>query len=358
MTSSLERAEQLLDEAMRAPPASRTRTELLAEAAEHADASNDRYLAFDVYFELTTTAFESGAVDRGLSAFSYCLSLCDESPESFYEEDLHWKYKWVLEWVPQFPDVSRETIEGLLADMARRFTRRGLGADAVNKARATLAFAMGDADLRARYEAWGASTRDELSDCEVCDVSFDIEALLVLGERDVALARFEALLAGGRSCAEVPHLTYAAVLPHLAPDDARVAPFHERGLALLRGNDKLVGAMGTHLAFSARLGQAEGLRVFRESIAAAALHPSAGSRLDYLLGAEVLVHHAAQREQSLSLTLPLELGGDGARKIWDPTELEHALARAAAPIIEAFDARNGNDWVSKRAARMRHLKSP
>ena len=117
---------------------------LLEQAVAIADSHNDRQQGFAVRRELIEEACFTGRPDLEIVAFSWCLALCDREPELFKEEDLLWQYKWVLDNLTGFPQVSRAQIEEMTQDMMARFDRAGAGHRAVFKIRREMAMTMGD----------------------------------------------------------------------------------------------------------------------------------------------------------------------------------------------------------------------
>lgn len=124
-----------------------TKVALLEEAVREADTSTDLEAGFYARLELITAATFSGAKEKAMVAFSWCLGQVDANPEVFDEEDLMWQYKWVVEELVAYPQISRQQIGDMLEDMQRRYTRLGISLRPVHYLRWTNGMRMGDLDL-------------------------------------------------------------------------------------------------------------------------------------------------------------------------------------------------------------------
>jgi hypothetical protein len=358
MSDALSEAHKLYAEALNLPRATRARADMLDAAARLAEAGGDEDLCFRVRYAMIDAALDAGDVQRSLLAFAYCLAVADARPEAHPESQLHWRYKWVLEWAPRFAEVSRAQIGELLRDVEQRFLRRNIGQNALAKLRARAAYFLGDTDDMARhFERWKITPRDTLSDCRVCDLDEEVMLLEAMGRSEQALHAADTLIQTQQRCQEVPHLTYARVLPMLLAAGKReqAVAFHRRGYPMLKTlKHKLVGHVGPHLVHTAVVGETgRGLRILRETLEAAAEHGVADSRLSYFLGAEVLLERVARGTQRVHIALPKALGGEGVSSQHDAAELRQRFAREVDALVRAFDARNGNARTTQLAAHMR-----
>src|SRR4051812_22715000 len=68
---------------------------LLEEIIRIADTRQDFEVGFDARMALVDAGTFSGAPDKALVAFSWCLAQADKQPDHFSGPDLLWKYKWV-----------------------------------------------------------------------------------------------------------------------------------------------------------------------------------------------------------------------------------------------------------------------
>src|SRR5262245_34062754 len=85
----------------------------LQEAVQLADACNDVSAAFQARLELIRAATFSGYPEKALVAFAWCLAQADKTPARFarHEFQLLWEYKWMLNDLSDFPEVTVTQIE-------------------------------------------------------------------------------------------------------------------------------------------------------------------------------------------------------------------------------------------------------
>ena len=90
------------------------------QAVALADSHNDVGLGFAAREALIEAATFAGRPDAAIVAFSWCLAQSDRNPEEFPEGGLLWQYKWIVDNVADFPNISSVQIDELFADMAVR----------------------------------------------------------------------------------------------------------------------------------------------------------------------------------------------------------------------------------------------
>ena len=112
----------------RAAPLGRTpvRLALEEEAVRMADTHQDTTLGFTLRRDLIQTATFCGHPEKSLVAFTWLLAQADRDPERFPESQLMWQYKWIVNALDRFPQITRKQIEDALADMEARYRRCGL----------------------------------------------------------------------------------------------------------------------------------------------------------------------------------------------------------------------------------------
>jgi hypothetical protein len=366
MSSAEERARELLAQARGEPSHSPARVETLLEAVRAAEAAGHESLTYEARRLLIDAAMWSGRIREMLMAFAAQLAQCDRMPAEFPESDLHWRYKWILDWVPCFPQITREQIAELQKDAERRFARVGEGGKALAMLRARQAGYLGDrAVVDEQYALWKRLTRDSLSDCLLCDQDSEVETLLWLERDEAAVQAARAIVRRGRSCTEVPHITYARALPPMLRLGLRedAVAWQRLGYGRLRTlYEKNVRHLGEHLSCTAVVGDlGRGLRILRASLEGAARHPAAYSRMIYLVGAALLLERVGEDRAKVKLAVPVGFGGDGASRSQDVADVARSFARQAQALASSFDDRNGNRAISASIHdlwRFRELRLP
>jgi hypothetical protein len=332
------------------------------EAVRLADEAKHDTAGYAARLGLIQAAVFGGWPEKGFVAFGWCVAKVDADPERFRESralpgfgllatDLLWVYKWMTLQVPWYPQLAREQLDRTLDDMERRYKKHGLSLRPVhmNRTRVALECDPDPAAAKAHYDKWQWSPRDHYADCEACEISFRVDYLVERGEYERAFEVAAPLLDGRKKCAEVPHVTYGYLLEpaRALGRDELAATLSDKGLALVEGQRDFVATVAQHVAHLVARGDLERARVLFERHLPFAVGNRIPKRvLDYYVVGRDLFDALAGAGKSASLHAPKELGYRG-----DPSDLRAIAAHFAAeadPIARRFDARNGNDLVSRR----------
>jgi Gene 66 (IR5) protein len=338
---------------------------MVEEAVRLADAQGDLEEGFRTREELITAAMFAGQPDVELVAFSWCLSQCDREPEKFPENDMLWKYKWVLDSIGLFPQVTRRQIEDMLEDMSRRYHRAGSTMHAVHTLRRDLAMYMGDAKkAEEAHLEMERTRRDRLSNCAACVADGTVEYLAFLGRPGDALERAKPILAGHERCSEVPQRTYALVLLPMLRERrlTEAMSCHLKGYRLIARNPKFVNMVARHLTFLALTGNLpRAVRMLERHLPDALNTTGVLWQFDFYLSALVLFDRLREQGQTeIRLRLPTTLAGPifgntDARGRFVLAELSQWFQERSADLANRFDARNGNDHHQRRLAEVKEL---
>ncbi|MCZ7608373.1 MAG: hypothetical protein M5U25_20495 [Planctomycetota bacterium] len=329
------------------------------EAVRLADLLNDRDLQWDARRELVDVASFSGHPREGLVAFSWMLAASDSDPGWRPDRELMWSYKWIAANLPDYPEFSRAQIEGVLDDMERRYRANGLSLKAVYSERFGVAWALGDEDAWQRYyRLWLEAPKDGSEDCRACERNELVTHAIRTGDLRGAFELAAPILENRMRCSSVPHRTLANLLrPAREMGDPEQADKLAQRLSRLIARDVThCGTYGDLLQHYAASGNITGgLRQFEKTLPWLKGHTSPAEEFDYWLGACNLLAAACEvsRKPTRKLRLPKEFPG------WRPDgvyELSQVLATAEQrrdELARAFDARNGNDRVSRRIRQSR-----
>ncbi len=96
---------------------------LLEEAIRLADTHGDLELGFDLRENLIEACTFCGLGEKSLVAFIWCLGQCDRHPERFSQDDLLWKYKWIITALRIFQHTLVERCVFAVAAHGDKFVR-------------------------------------------------------------------------------------------------------------------------------------------------------------------------------------------------------------------------------------------
>jgi hypothetical protein len=352
--------EELMDQAYRLPDGA-SKLMLLEEAVRLADTHQHTEYGFRVRQSLIRCASFSGADEKALVAFSWCLAQCDRNPEQFDEEELLWEYKWIVASLPQFPQIARPQITAMLDDMQRRYERGGHGLRPVHMLRCKVMLWMYDLEEARRHQRlWRRAPHGDNDDCAACERDSQIEYLLAVGRAERAVELAEPILQGKLRCAEVPHFTLARLLLPLWRMRLRASAMacHQRGYPLVADSRDFVEQAAMHLTFLVLSDNlARGVAVLERHLGWALGLLEMQRRFEFLLAGRLLLDRLAETGQStLQLRLPrsFPLYQEGGE--YETAPLRAWFAEEARELAARFDARNGNDGCGARVRELETLK--
>lgn len=324
------------------------RTELCAEAARLADVCHDIDRGFAARMDLIQSASFGGQPDLKLVAFSWVLAQLDRHPDRFASH-LHtvlWRYKWVVSEAPSFPQLSRERIAELLADMRERHRAFGSTLHAAHHKSRAVAHEMGNraAALEA-HTAMDQTPRDSLSDCPACCQDALIDFYGFLGDYAAAAAAADPILKGRMSCATVPERTYGSVLFPLFQigrvEDAM--RHHRRGYPEVAGKPGYLGCVREHVEFLAlTVNLDRATRIAERHLPAVLAYPAPSMRRDWFATLRLVfavARHTGAHE--VSFRLPEDHPLTSPEVSPTPAVIFDWFEREARQLASAFDARNG-----------------
>jgi len=228
----------------------RSQVEALENLVRLADSVQDVHGGYNARMEMIQCATFAGLKDKALVAFTWCLAQSDKSPDVFDAHTLLWKFKWVLENIPNFLQVPKKKIYELQDDMQQRLLAAGYNLRPVQFLRWTNAMRMGEFDRAAVYmEKWEQTSRDEMADCLACEQNKLSEYFGRIGKLKQSDETAAKLLDGRMTCAEIPHLTYGHLVPtylKLGRSD-ELKKKHRAWYKLIKDNEEFLAPVSYHL---------------------------------------------------------------------------------------------------------------
>jgi hypothetical protein len=331
------------------------RLSVLEEAARLADQRNNVEAGMEIRDQIVDAATWAGFYEKSLIAFNWMLAQWDRNPdiaEGYLEHRLLWLYKWILDDLHRFPQITRQQVEQTFADMERRYTKAGQGLRAVYQLRCMAAQEMGDADRAAEFERkWDEAERDSMGDCPACELNSRVKYLLDGGDTAAALKKAGPLLKGRMRCTEVPGITHSRLLVPLlrAGKLEQAVASQKSSYRQMRESRKFILYLGQHLAYFALVGEmTKAVKLLEARLGWAMENRILHDRLGFLMAARVLLARlAAGGKKKIKLNLPPSFPGRTEDGQYATAELADRFLAISKEIAEAFNQRNGNDRYSK-----------
>jgi hypothetical protein len=344
-----------------------SRMTLAEEAVRAADQLQDDNLGYEARMAVVQAAVFGGYPEKALTAFAWIAALCDRRPEEFPESttiggmfllrvDLLWSYKWVVQNTPDFTAITRAQIEETLDQMELRYKRNNVSLGPVWMNRAWCMLALGDPpeELAEIYRKWGLAARDAYADCDACEQNFRVEIHRYLGDWEKELEAAEPLLDGSLSCAEVPHITHSQLAMQLWQngEHERARFSHERGYQMCRGNRDFLAELAEHVDYRIATRDLSGaVEIAERHLPWVAEARSDRRRWRWFVSLAELFSQLAGDRTTVALRMPRSFcASDGP---YDPVALSDDFASRASELSRAFDARNGNSYISDLGSMLR-----
>lgn len=334
------------------------RIAFLEEAVRLADLSQDTDRGYQLRGQLVEAAAFGGAPEKLLVAFSWRLAHADRHPERYPDSALMWEYKWVLNRLVDFPQITRQQIEDMTEDMIGRYRRHGLGLRPIWKIRYFTAFDMGDVEAaRSFRRKWQRTPAGKGNDCAACEVNSEVRYQVHSRRYRVALEKARPLLEGRLQCSMVPRATFARVLlPLLHLDRLKEAgEYHLRAYPQVADNPTFLSEQGQHLEFLALTGNfTRALGLVEKHLPFALQTRASADRFDFVRPALVLFERLrAKGPPTVSLRLPESLSSLEEGGTYPVAALRDWCAEDCRDIARQFDRRNGNNANARRVEEAR-----
>ena len=347
---SQEELEELMDQAEDLP-ASPAKVAILEQAVKLSDSLGDLEQSYAVRQDLIEAAVFGGMDDRALVAFAWCIAQTDQDPERFPEEDLLWRYKWILGSITSFPNVSAQRIHQMEDDYQERLKRSGHGLKAVYKLRMLNASSMGLIDRRDQFEdKWRKAPLDDMADCKACEIDSEVKYLNSKGEYEAAIKAAKPVIHGKVRCLTVPQRTYSEIIfaeLSLGRLDKAQEAF-KKGYRLVAGNPDYISTICWHLGYLIRAKDfAKGLELIEKHLPWVCQMNNLDQQMWFFSHTgDFFQRLASQEPDARRFRIPESLPIHIPQELYEPATLAQWFQSQASEIAKRFDARNGNEFIS------------
>ncbi|SDT07256.1 hypothetical protein [Microlunatus soli] len=279
-----------------------------------------------------------------LAMIGWLLTQLDtDVPDQHDRGRILWFGKWAMERVINIPEISLQTAQQMLDDVARRVQAEGFSERPVAQQRTRLALQAGtEAEIDHWLGRWRSAPRDDLADCFACEASLFGEIEAGRDDHEQALISWQPVIVGETSCAEQPHVVLGDAVDSLLRtgriDDAVAA--HQRGWRLTKADPVFAVPMARQLMFDVRAGYtAEAVTRLLPRLDWRDQLPLASEQM-YFSGIAAAVLDAGRR---IGAT-PDMIGDEPVDTVID------SCRRTADRIAGQFDSRNATTVISRQLA--------
>lgn len=336
--------DELMEEAY-SLPGGKAKMELLEQAARVADAAGNIEEGFEARSEIVETGSFHGYPMKALVAFSWQLGQYDKNPDMFDDYSLLWSYKWILDRITSFADISRTQIENVLEDMKTRYAAAGYSDRSYHYYKAHILAEFGELEAsKAEWDIVQTMESDNMSDCPACEQNRLVEFMAKLGDDEGTIKAAEPILKGKMSCGEVPHVTISKVLFPLLRlgRDKEAEKLQRKGYKLVKGNRDFLYHQGEHVGYLTLTDPIRALEVFEEYVASSIDHENPLDQMIFNAHSAAMFRRLAQEDIHYQIKLPA--GHPCEQESEDVTALARHFKSAALATAEKLDTRNGNSY--------------
>ena len=337
------------------------RTALAEEAVRQADLSGDEYMSFEARSKLVESAHMAGQSEKALAAFAWCQDYATKRPELDYHQryTLAWQYKWMLSAALNFPQIPLSRIQQLHQGYAELAHSMGDGSASIPYMQLELAMHLGDqTGAKRALNAWELADYDALSDCPACEAQTRVRYQVFMDNDAAAVAEGQRIVDERQRCAEVPHLTYAALLmPLLRLGNTELArKYASNGRRLVAGKPDFLTAQAQHLQYFALTNLTAACKWYARHLPWAEATNEASVQLDYHAASALLFSLLKQAgKKTVKLELPTESQAWQASGEYDVlARLEYHYSEAQR-IAKLFDERNSTNWHTQQLEKTMQL---
>lgn len=154
-------------------------------------------------------------LDEAIVQYSWLLNrlrqLQDQKDTGFPTYSVIWGFKWIIDTIPMFGNISKERIEGFWKDFTDLMQDYGMDGKINFYFRMHIEMLLGHPEKALEMnQRYLAETREGfLDDCPACQRDYIIELHNYLQQYDVAAKQNNAVIAREFTCAEVPQITFS-----------------------------------------------------------------------------------------------------------------------------------------------------
>jgi hypothetical protein len=323
---------------------------LLKQAINLADVNNDIEWGFELRLDLIRDEKDTSRCDESLPAFTWILEAYDKNPDTFDEGDFLWEYKWMLGSVRRNSSISMEQIDSISEDFKTRLLRNGYSLRPYYTTKVHTALFLGNLDDTRKYiDLRNKEIRDEMANCQACELDDDVELELRLGNFEKALTVGNSMLTKKVTCGHMPFSCYCTCVKyfHEAGNMEKAQEYFQKAEADLAELDDMsqVSEIGLMLRFLTDYDKAKAWSFFEQH---AHWNVNSEDYLDFVFSINVLP--LLKEKGTKHLTVNTSLSWYREDNTYDLQEIYNYYYERAKDLAQKFDKRNGSNYFSKQLA--------
>ena len=326
----------------------------LKKCIDEADREKDYSEALRFRYMYIKESVFNGDCYKAVIMFPEYMALFDKHPDCHDTYSFMVAFKWIIENVPDFYQISSEMVETYFEEFRKRCEMYGYSLRTYYM-KAMLFYADTDpGKAKKLLELFRQCERDSLSDCAACEMNHDIRMELRFGTEERALEMLNDMLSRGISCAEVPEVTYGCCVEHFTKIGAVSEGEHYADIAMpmIAGNENFLMEISHILLLKTITDPDKAFRLFTRYLSFFIRNRNPKMRFFFADAASRFFRSINPNDcPVIGMKLPKDFELYNEKGEYRTEDLEKYFYNIANEIAEKFDKRNGCSSYKDRLCR-------
>lgn len=314
------------------------------------DAAHNYSEAFELRYKYISESVMHDDLFKGIIMFPEFMAYYDAHSDVCDRHSLMWAFKWILEDVVDFYQVSSEKIEEYFEEFRKRCEEYGISLRTYYMKKMNFYSYMDIEKTKQCQKHFRRLERDELSDCAACELNNDICMELRYGSEKKAMEMLADMLRRGVSCAEVPEVTFGECVKHFTQTGniAEAEYYAEMMMPMIKGEEStFLKEISNVLLLKALISPNEAYDIFKHSINVFLESKNPDMRFHFAHAAARFFDAAISDDhKKVVIKLPHSFPMYNAENEYELQKMRDYFADIAKDIADKFDERNGSDYYN------------
>jgi tetratricopeptide (TPR) repeat protein len=348
-----EKLDKLIDMMNKSPKYSKERLLICEELVKVADLENNMLYSFEGRKEIIRIDKFTGDGFKAILTFPKLLWAGDEylKKSNKQREYVQFYIVWTLESMMYMCDdyyqVEYEKLNEIIKEYKKRCIEYGYSLRVYYKYMTLGYMELEDVEkAKEAFKKFKSCSRDEISDCEVCELRFEVKYELFLNNYEKALKLAGPIFKGEKKCTTALPLTYEHFLEyyinHNMLEEAK--EYREKMYRLISKDELYLGNMDIQLIYFAITNPKKGVKIFTKHLKWALSSNNGDDKFAFYTGAWMLWESFKYKEkrERCKLILPEDTPFYKDDGIYLVDDIINYCREQALSIGEKFDKRNRN----------------
>lgn len=340
--------DELLDVINKTPNGTK-KIHLIEQVIKIADRENALNEQLNLRYELILNSVFYSDCLKAIIGFPRYLSLIDENIEKLDEDHIYyllWAFKYILNNGFDFYQIKWDNLKDLIDEFKNRCVEYGYSLRYYHQIQTVyyMYFNMVEQATES-YNEFKKCKRDNISDCEACELDFNVEYYLFLNELDKAVKVAKPLMDGRKTCGEVPNITYPKLLFYYVKNNMlnEAEKIVEVTYDLIRKNESFLEYLEGVLIYYAIVKPEEGIKVFSKHFMWVLNSRNEKHKLRFYTTSWMLwekIKQSCERDEFI-LRLPQNTSFFSDNDIYKVDDIVSYCKRQSMILADNFDKRDG-----------------